>query len=38
MGSPGKIIRQIEEKEITAIKENAQRYIDNWKNYEKNFK
>ena len=38
MGSPGKIIRQIEEKEIMAIKENAQRYINNWKNYEKNLK
>ena len=37
-GSPGKIIRQIEEKEIMAIKENARRYIDNWKNYQKNFK
>ena len=38
MGSPGKIIRQIEEKEIMAIKENARRYINNWKNYEKNLK
>jgi len=38
MGSPGKIIRQIEEKEIIAIKENARRYINNWKNYEKNLK
>ena len=38
MGSPGKIIRQIEEKEIMAIKENARRYINNWKNYKKNLK
>ena len=35
MGSPGKIIRQIEEKEIMAIKENARRYINNWKNMKK---
>ena len=38
MGTPGKIIRQLDEKEILAIKENAKRYINNWKNYKKNFK
>jgi carbonic anhydrase/acetyltransferase-like protein (isoleucine patch superfamily) len=38
MGTPGKIIRQLDEKEILAIKENAERYINNWKNYKKNFK
>ena len=38
MGTPGKIIRQLDEKEIIVIKENAKRYINNWKNYKKNFK
>jgi carbonic anhydrase/acetyltransferase-like protein (isoleucine patch superfamily) len=38
MGTPGKIIRQLDEKEILEIKENAERYINNWKNYKKNFK
>ena len=33
IGSPGKIIREITEKEIKAIKENAQHYIDNYKKY-----
>ena len=33
IGSPGKIIREITEKEIKAIKENAQHYVDNYKKY-----
>ena len=35
LGSPGKIIRQITEKEIIEIKENAQHYVDNYKRYDK---
>jgi carbonic anhydrase/acetyltransferase-like protein (isoleucine patch superfamily) len=38
MGSPGKIIRQVTPQEIIAIKENAQRYVDNWKRYKTNLK
>jgi carbonic anhydrase/acetyltransferase-like protein (isoleucine patch superfamily) len=38
MGSPGKVIRQVTEKEKKAITENAQRYIDNWKKYVKDLK
>ena len=38
IGSPGKIIRQLKEEEIKAVKENAQHYVQNWKNFEKNFK
>lgn len=38
MGSPGKIIREVTDQEIEAIKENARRYSANWKNYEKGFK
>ena len=35
MGSPGKIIRQLTEAEIEAIKQNAIRYQENWKKYSK---
>jgi len=35
IGSPGKIIRQITDDEIKHIKENAKRYIKNWKKYSK---
>ena len=38
IGSPGKIIRQLKEEEIKAVKENAEHYVQNWKNFEKNFK
>jgi carbonic anhydrase/acetyltransferase-like protein (isoleucine patch superfamily) len=37
IGSPGKIIRQLKDEEIKAVKENAEHYIQNWKNFEKNF-
>ena len=33
MGSPGKIIRQVTEKEINAMTQNAIRYQNNWKKY-----
>ncbi len=36
VGSPGKVIRQVTDKDIVAIKENALRYVNNWKNFEKN--
>jgi len=35
IGSPGKVIRQVTDKEIKHIKENAQEYIENWKKYSK---
>jgi carbonic anhydrase/acetyltransferase-like protein (isoleucine patch superfamily) len=35
IGLPGKIIRQITNDEIKHIKENAKRYIENWKKYSK---
>ena len=35
IGSPGKIIRQLNKDEIKAIKENAIRYQENWKKYSK---
>jgi len=35
IGLPGKIIRQITDDEIKHIKENAKRYIENWKKYSK---
>ena len=38
MGSPGKIIRELTDEEIEAVKENGRRYVNNWKNFEKNFK
>jgi carbonic anhydrase/acetyltransferase-like protein (isoleucine patch superfamily) len=38
MGAPGKVIREVTDEEIEAIKENARRYISNWKNYEKAYK
>ena len=36
MGSPGKIIRQVTDEEVNAIKDNAIRYQNNWKKYSKN--
>ena len=33
LGSPGKVIRQVTDKEIEAIKENANHYIENYKKY-----
>ena len=38
IGSPGKIIRQLKDEEIKAVKKNAEHYVQNWKNFEKNFK
>ena len=35
LGSPGKIIRQVTDKEIESIKENARHYVDNYKKYKK---
>ena len=35
LGSPGKVIRQVTEKEIIDIKENALHYIENYKKYKK---
>ena len=35
MGSPGKVIRQLTEDEIEAVKKNAIRYQENWKKYSK---
>jgi len=36
LGSPGKIVREVTEKEIEEIKENARHYVDNYKRYKKN--
>ena len=36
MGSPGKIVRQVTDEEIEAMKQNAIRYQNNWKKYIKN--
>ena len=33
MGSPGKVVRQVTDDEIEAIKQNAVRYQKNWKKY-----
>ncbi len=33
LGSPGKIIRQVTDKEIEEIKENAKHYVENYKRY-----
>ena len=35
IGSPGKIIRQVTEKEIEEIKINAKHYVENYKKYKK---
>ena len=35
LGSPGKIIRQVTDKEIEEIKENAKHYVENYKRYKK---
>jgi len=36
LGSPGKVIRKVTDKEIKEIKENAKHYVDNYKRYKKN--
>ncbi|MAK12827.1 MAG: gamma carbonic anhydrase family protein [Candidatus Pelagibacter sp.] len=38
IGSPGKLMRQLQDQEIKAVKENAKRYVNNWKNFQKNLK
>lgn len=38
IGSPGKLMRQLQDQEIEAVKENAKRYVNNWKNFQKNLK
>ena len=38
IGSPGKVIRQVTDEDIIAIKENALRYVNNWKNFKQNLK
>ena len=35
LGSPGKIIRQVTDKEVEEIKENAKHYVENYKKYKK---
>ena len=35
LGSPGKIVRQVTDKEIENIKENARHYVENYKKYKK---
>ena len=35
LGSPGKIVRQVTDKEIEEIKENAKHYVENYKKYKK---
>ena len=35
VGAPGKVIRQLTEDEVKAIKKNAIRYQENWKKYSK---
>ena len=35
LGSPGKIIREVTDKEIEEIKENALHYVENYKKYKK---
>ena len=35
LGSPGKIVRQVTDKEIEEIKENALHYVENYKKYKK---
>jgi carbonic anhydrase/acetyltransferase-like protein (isoleucine patch superfamily) len=35
LGSPGKVIRQVTDKEVEAIKENAKHYVENYKKYKK---
>tara|TARA_Y100000590_G_scaffold469644_1_gene658859 strand:+ start:3629 stop:4141 length:513 start_codon:yes stop_codon:yes gene_type:complete len=35
LGSPGKVVRQITEKEKKEIEDNAIEYIENWKKYSK---
>ncbi len=37
MGSPGKVIREVTDAEIKSVQENGKRYVNNWKNFEKNF-
>ena len=36
LGSPGKVIRQVTDKEVEEIKENANHYVENYKKYKNN--
>ena len=36
LGSPGKVIRQVTDKEVEEIKENAKHYVENYKKYKNN--
>ena len=38
LGSPGKIVRQVTDKEIKEIKENAKHYVENYKRYKNNLR
>lgn len=33
MGSPGKVVRQLEPDEIALLKQSAAHYVENWKRY-----
>ena len=35
IGSPGKVVRQVTDKEVEEIKENAKHYVENYKKYKK---
>ena len=35
LGSPGKVIRQVTDKEVEEIRENAKHYVENYKKYKK---
>jgi len=35
LGSPGKVIRQVTDKKVEEIKENATHYVENYKRYKK---
>ena len=35
LGSPGKIVRQVSDKEIESIKENARHYVETFRKYKK---
>ena len=35
LGSPGKVIREVTNKEVEEIKENAKHYVENYKKYKK---
>ena len=35
LGSPGKVIRQVTNKEVEEIEENAKHYVEDYKKYKK---